>query len=136
MGNLRMCLALIDIDHLKTINDECGHAVGDAVLSRFADSCSQQLYSNDKPGRYGGEEFLLIMPGSDLTRIPLVFTRLHEAILLMQVFGLLPGKSLTFSMGAVGVTGPADHLEKLIRRADDALYRARQSGRDRFELGK
>ena len=131
-----MCLGLIDIDHFKTINDECGHALGDAMLSTFADTCSQQFYSNDRLGRYGGEEFLLIMPGSDLTRIPLVFTRLHEAILLMQVFGLLPGKSLTFSMGAVEVTKPADHLEKLIKHADDALYRARQSGLDRFELGE
>ncbi|MCY7387464.1 MAG: diguanylate cyclase, partial [Burkholderiales bacterium] len=136
MGDMRMCLALIDIDHFKTINDECGHAVGDAVLSAFAEMCSQQLRSNDKLGRYGGEEFLLIMPGSDLTQIPLVFNRLRETIKLMQVPGLSLGKSLTFSMGAVEVTRPADDLDRLIKRADDALYRAKQDGRDRFELGK
>lgn len=135
-GNQRMCLALIDIDHFKTINDECGHAVGDVVLSAFAEMCSQQLRSNDKLGRYGGEEFLLIMPGSDLTQIPLVFTRLRGAIQQLHVPGLSPGKSLTFSMGAVDVSGPADDLDKLIKRADDALYRAKQGGRDRFELGK
>lgn len=132
----RMCLALIDIDHFKTINDECGHAVGDAVLTAFAEMCSQQLRSNDKLGRYGGEEFLLIMPGSDLSQIPQVFTRLRDAILLMQVPGLAPGKSLTFSLGAVEVSGPTDDLDKLIKRADDALYRAKQGGRGRFELGK
>ena len=71
MGDVRMCLALIDIDHFKIINDECGHAVGDAVLSAFAEMCSQHLRSNDKLGRYGGEEFLLIMPGSELAQIPL-----------------------------------------------------------------
>ena len=136
VDNVKMCLALIDIDHFKTINDECGHAVGDAVLSAFAEMCSQQMRSNDKLGRYGGEEFLLIMPGSHLTQIPQVFNRLRDAIQLMQVPGLLPGKSLTFSMGAVEVTGPADDLDKLIKRADDALYRAKQGGRDRFELGQ
>ena len=136
VGNLRMCLALIDIDHFKAINDECGHAVGDAVLSAFAEMCSQQLRSNDKLGRYGGEEFLLIMPGSDLAQIPQVFTRLRDSIQLIRVPGLPPEKSLTFSMGAVEVAGPADDLDKLIKRADDALYRAKQGGRDRFELGK
>lgn len=136
VGDMRMCLALIDIDHFKSINDECGHAVGDAVLAAFAELCSQQLRSNDKLGRYGGEEFLLIMPGSDLAQIPQVFTRLRDSIQLMQFPGLPPGKSTTFSMGAVEVTGPADDLDKLIKRADDALYRAKQGGRDRFELGR
>ena len=136
VDNLRMCLALIDIDHFKSINDECGHAVGDAVLTAFAEKCSQQLRSNDKLGRYGGEEFLLIMPGSDLTQVPQVFTRLRDAIQLIDVPGLFPGQSLTFSMGAVDVTGPADDLDKLIKRADDALYRAKQEGRDRYESSK
>jgi diguanylate cyclase (GGDEF)-like protein len=131
----RMCLALIDIDHFKSINDRSGHAVGDAVLSAFAEICAQQLRSNDRLGRYGGEEFLLIMPGSDLNQVPLVFARLRDAVQLIDVSGLDP-KSLTFSMGAVEVTGPAEDLDQLIKRADDALYRAKQGGRDRYELGK
>ena len=134
--NLRMCVVLIDIDHFKIINDACGHAVGDAVLSAFAEICAQQLRSNDRLGRYGGEEFLLIMPGSDLNQIPLVFARLREAVQLIDVPGLLPTQSLTFSMGAVEVSGPTDELDHLIKRADDAMYRAKQGGRDRYELSK
>ena len=133
--NIRMCLALIDIDHFKAINDECGHAVGDAVLSAFAEVCSHQLRSIDRLGRYGGEEFLLIMPGSDLTQVPQVFTRLRNAIQQIDVPGLPPGRALTFSMGAVEAMGPADDLDRLIKRADDALYRAKLGGRDRYELG-
>ena len=136
VDDLRMCLALIDIDHFKTINDACGHAVGDAVLLSFAQTCAHQLRSNDRLGRYGGEEFLLIMPGSDLSQVPLVFTRLRDAIQQIHVPGLLPGHTLTFSMGVAEVEGPADDLDRLIKRADDALYRAKQGGRDRYELGK
>jgi len=135
MDNTRMCLALIDIDHFKPINDNCGHAVGDAVLAAFADVCSHQMRSNDRLGRYGGEEFLLIMPGSDLAQIPQVFARLRSAIQHVTVAGLTTGKNLTFSMGAVAVGGPADDLDHLIKRADDALYRAKQGGRDRYETG-
>ena len=135
MDNARMCLALIDIDHFKTINDACGHAVGDAVLSAFAKVCEQQMRSNDRLGRYGGEEFLLIMPGSDLAQVPQVFTRLRNAIQQIDVPGLLPGSTLTFSLGAVDAVGSVDDLDRLMKRADDALYRAKQGGRDRYELG-
>ncbi|MEP7155946.1 MAG: tetratricopeptide repeat-containing diguanylate cyclase [Betaproteobacteria bacterium] len=135
MDNTRMCLALIDIDHFKPINDNCGHAVGDAVLAAFADVCSHQMRTNDRLGRYGGEEFLLIMPGSDLTQIPHVFARLRSAIQHVNVPGLTPDKNLTFSLGAVSVSGPADDLDNLMKRADDALYRAKQGGRDRYETG-
>jgi diguanylate cyclase (GGDEF)-like protein len=64
-----------------------------------------------------------------------VFARLRAAIQQLNVPGTVSGRSLTFSMGAVEVTGPADDLERLIKRADDALYRAKQGGRDRYELG-
>ena len=136
VDNVRMCLALIDIDHFKSINDECGHAVGDAVLTAFAEVCSHQLRTFDRLGRYGGEEFLLIMPGSDLSQLPQVFTRLRNAIQEIDVPGLSVGRKLTFSMGAVEATGSADDLDKLMKRADDALYRAKQGGRDRYELGR
>jgi len=76
------------------------------------------------------------MPGSDLSQVPLVFTRLRDVIQQIEVPGLLPGHALTFSMGVAEVEGPADDLDRLIKRADDALYRAKQGGRDRYELGK
>ena len=135
LENSKLCVALIDIDHFKSINDECGHAVGDAVLSAIAAVCAQQLRSNDRLGRYGGEEFLLIMPGSDVSQVPQVFSRLRNAVQQISVAGLPPARKLTFSLGAAEVLGPADDLDKLTKRADDALYRAKVAGRDRYETG-
>ena len=133
--HVRVCFGLIDIDHFKSINDECGHAVGDAVLSAFATVCSHQLRSNDRLGRYGGEEFLIVMPGSDLAQAPQVFDRLRDAVRMLNVAGLPAGRSLTFSMGFVEATDATADLDELIKRADDALYRAKQGGRDRYEIG-
>ncbi len=132
--NQTLCMALVDIDHFKSINDECGHAVGDAVLSAFASACSQQLRSVDRLGRYGGEEFMLVMPGSGVEQIPLVFARLRATVQKIVVEGLPADRRITFSVGAT-TAELADDLDKLTKRADDALYRAKHGGRDRFELG-
>ncbi len=134
-SNTRLCLALIDIDHFKSINDDCGHAIGDAVLVAFAVVCGQQLRSIDRLGRFGGEEFMLIMPGAELSQVPQMFSRLRDAVAALRVNGVPPEKRLTFSMGATQFVGPEDDLEKMTKRADDALYRAKQGGRDRYETG-
>lgn len=133
--HVRVCFGLIDIDHFKSINDLSGHAVGDAVLTAFAAVCSHQLRSNDRLGRYGGEEFLIVLPGSDLAQAPLVFERLRDAVKMLNVAGLPPGHTLTFSMGFVEANDATADLDQLIKRADDALYRAKQGGRDRYEIG-
>jgi diguanylate cyclase (GGDEF)-like protein/PAS domain S-box-containing protein len=129
-----ICVALLDIDHFKSINDQFGHDRGDAVLIAFARTCQQQLRSNDRIGRFGGEEFLLIMPGSDLGQIPGLFDRLRQAVTRVHVDGLPASRRITFSLGAAAVDSPLDTLDNLIKRADEALYRAKQAGRDRFEL--
>lgn len=131
----KLAIALIDIDHFKSINDQFGHAVGDRVLTAFAALCQRQLRSNDRLGRYGGEEFMLVMPGSDIAQAPQVFTRLRLATRQLSVEGLQTGRQLTFSMGAAELSAPADDLDAVIKRADEALYRAKQGGRDRHELG-
>ncbi|MDX2220620.1 MAG: GGDEF domain-containing protein [Burkholderiales bacterium] len=127
-------IALIDIDHFKRINDEFGHAQGDAVLIAFANACQKELRANDKLGRFGGEEFLLVMPGSGAEQIPAVFERLRQGVQALQVTGMPPGRKLTFSMGAVAKTLSTDQTEELIQRADRALYRAKEAGRDRLEM--
>jgi diguanylate cyclase (GGDEF)-like protein len=134
-SSARLCLALIDIDHFKSINDDCGHAIGDAVLVAFAAVCGQQLRSIDRLGRFGGEEFMLIMPGADLSQVPQMFNRLREAVAQLRVNGVAPEKRLTFSMGVTELAAHDDDLEKMTKRADDALYRAKQGGRDRYETG-
>ncbi len=134
-SDAQMCIALIDIDHFKAINDDFGHDRGDAVLIAFARTCQQQLRSNDRIGRFGGEEFLLVMPGTELEQLPGLFERLRNAISHLRIEGLPLSRRLTFSMGAAAAETPADSLEILIKRADEALYRAKQGGRDRYEVG-
>ena len=75
------------------------------------------------------------MPGADLTQVPHVFERLRKALNETRVDGVPEGRELTFSMGAAEFRGLTDDLETLIQRADRALYRAKEAGRDRFEIG-
>jgi diguanylate cyclase (GGDEF)-like protein len=131
----KLAIALLDIDRFKAINDEFGHAVGDQVLVAFATICQHQLRSIDRIGRYGGEEFMLVMPGSELSQIPQVFTRLRLAVRQLSVEGYAEIGQITFSMGAAEIIGASDDLDGAIKRADDALYRAKQGGRDRHESG-
>lgn len=128
------CLALIDIDHFKSINDNYGHAIGDAVLTAFAITCKQTLRTDDRIGRYGGEEFLLILPNFFLPDIPAFFEQLRIAVQQIRVLGLPATYVLAFSMGVVE-TDSKTSVDGLIKRADDALYKAKNGGRDRFKIG-
>ena len=130
------CVALIDLDHFKAINDEFGHNVGDAVLVAFSDAWQRQLRVNDRMGRFGGEEFLLVMPGSDAAQIAQVFERLRSAVQKVEVVGLPADRRLTFSMGGAEARTDGETLDGMIKRADEALYRAKQAGRDRFDMGQ
>jgi len=129
----RLRVAILDIDHFKSVNDGFGHDVGDAVLSAFAQVCAAKLRSSDRLGRYGGEEFLLIMPGSDAAQVSIVFQRLQQAVQQLSVPGLPPDHRLTFSMGVAEAWPEGDNLDAMIRRADEALYLAKRNGRNRCE---
>ena len=129
-----VCIALIDIDHFKNVNDDLGHDRGDAVLVAFANTCHQQLRGNDRIGRYGGEEFLLVMPGFGIEQIQGLFERLRAAVKQIRVQGVPASRSLTFSMGVAVKDSNFDTLDTLIKRADEALYRAKHGGRDRMEI--
>jgi diguanylate cyclase (GGDEF)-like protein len=130
----RLRVAILDIDHFKAVNDNFGHDVGDAVLNAFAQTCNAHLRGSDRLGRYGGEEFLLIMPGSDPAQVTIVFERLQQAVQQLSVPGLPLDRRLTFSMGAAEALGDNDSIADLIHRADEALYRAKQGGRNRCEV--
>jgi diguanylate cyclase (GGDEF)-like protein len=134
-GGEGVCVAVIDLDHFKAVNDELGHAVGDNVLRAFAELAARQRRSQDRVGRLGGEEFLVVMPGADLSHVPSVFERLRRGVQELRIAGMPAERAITFSMGAAELRGVADDLESLIQRADRALYRAKQAGRDRFESG-
>jgi diguanylate cyclase len=124
------CVALIDIDHFKRVNDVHGHATGDAVLRGFAGLGTQVLRAGDRLGRWGGEEFLLLMPDTDLAAAEAALQRLRGE-LQQTTFGG-PGLrfGVTFSAG-LSPLRDGEPPERCIERADHAMYRAKQAGRDR-----
>lgn len=100
-------LALIDLDHFKLINDMHGHAAGDAVLKALASASRLALRTQDRLGRLGGEEFLLVLPGCSAEEIPAVFARLRNAVAAIEIAGLPADQPVRFCMGAVSVTAGA-----------------------------
>lgn len=132
-----LALVLVDADHFKRINDEHGHLAGDAVLREIAQRLQASTRSYDRVGRYGGEEFLLLLPGLD-TRQDADRDRIAEfhRVIAAQPFVLPSGQllSVTCSFGVAQATFDAGaDSAQLIGRADQALYRAKQAGRNRVE---
>ncbi|MCJ0824531.1 GGDEF domain-containing protein [Luteimonas sp. 50] len=127
-GMLPFCVAMVDLEHFKQVNDTQGHAAGDAVLQRFAEVASRTLREGDVLGRWGGEEFLLVLPGATLASAKPVLSRMQSAIRE----ALLPGLTITFSAGLAAYRD-AEPVEALLARADDSLYLAKHAGRDRIE---
>lgn len=126
----RLAVALIDLDHFKRINDGHGHAVGDAVLRCFAEVAGAQVRAGDSLARWGGEEFLLIMPGADLAQAASVVERVRERLREAPMAGLGTGLVVTFSAG-LAICDDEAGLDRAIDAADRALYLAKERGRDR-----
>jgi diguanylate cyclase (GGDEF)-like protein len=124
-----LSLVLIDIDHFKQINDAYGHAAGDAVLVALARLLGGHLRAGDACARLGGEEFLLLLPATSLAQARQVAEKLRTLIASESVEG---GIHFTASFGVCSTDGVAD-FERLLHRADAALYRAKAAGRDRVE---
>lgn len=124
-----MALLMIDLDNFKGINDNYGHPVGDRVLIDFVARIKPLLRQPDRLGRFGGEEFLALLPETSLAEAGLVAERLRAMI--ESRAGDLPG--CTASIG-ISVNQPGDDgLDDIITRADDALYQAKRAGRNRVE---
>lgn len=130
----RLFIAILDLDHFKSVNDNYGHDVGDAVLIAFANACQRHLRSNHVFGRFGGEEFLLVMPDTREDQVFDIFERLREIVGELSVPSLPPTHRLSFSMGAADARSDCSSIEELIKTADLALYRAKEKGRDRCEI--
>lgn len=132
-GQGPLAIALLDIDWFKRINDSLGHGAGDEVLRRFAAVLKAQLRAADAVARWGGEEFLLLMPGTHADDARGVLERLrHEVCTGDALDGIAPGLKVSFSAGVVEVA-EGESQDAAIDRADRALYRAKQGGRNRVE---
>lgn len=130
-SNEMACVAILDIDHFKAVNDTYGHDVGDAALIAFSNACSENLRGRDVLGRFGGEEFLLVLPGAQISALEGVFERLQAGLHVTAVPGMPSDARLSFSMGAVSIEAD-EMIEQAIHRADEALYRAKANGRNRM----
>lgn len=135
--NAPFVVAMYDIDHFKKFNDESGHQVGDKVLRAVAQTIRQNSRSYDVTGRYGGEEFCLVMPNTTGAEAIGVSERVRSAVEALgranaQNHG---GRIITVS-GGLAAFRPGENPEALLSRADAALYRAKQNGRNRVEVAK
>ena len=125
--------ALLDLDHFKLVNDEHGHAAGDAVIVQMVRLAQSLLRASDLIGRWGGEEFVVLLPETDLAKAAAVLDRIRSALADTKL--TLPGGlqlRVTVSVGVAEWTG-IEALESLVERADGACYEAKRLGRNRTE---
>jgi len=126
---------LLDIDHFKLVNDTYGHLQGDVVLKIVSQLLQKELRSYDFAARYGGEEYVAILPDSSLKDAVLVAERIRLSIQDTKFSDELAGLDLTVSLGVASFpTAGISTVDGFIKLADDALYRAKNSGRNRVEF--
>ncbi|AVO53141.1 GGDEF domain-containing protein [Ectopseudomonas mendocina] len=128
---LPLSIAMLDLDHFKQINDSHGHLIGDAVLRHCADHLQQRLRRNDSIGRYGGEEFLLILPATDASGALELVDQLRQSLTQHPAQGEGHAIALSFSAGVHSLT-PSEHddVTSMLLKADKALYAAKHAGRN------
>ncbi|MGN0924678.1 diguanylate cyclase [Ectopseudomonas mendocina] len=123
-------VVLIDIDHFKSVNDTHGHAIGDSVLRQFAGLLRDGVRVVDKVGRLGGEEFLIVLPETDVEHAERAVQALQKRINGFS-FDRVERKSASFGIAEYR---PGESLDSLMERADQAMYQAKANGRDRIEI--
>jgi diguanylate cyclase (GGDEF)-like protein len=128
------CIALLDLDFFKQVNDCHGHAVGDEVLRQFAGEARAELRTRDVLARWGGEEFLLMLPDTELADAQAVLARMRARVARLKVAGAVLERPLSFSGGLTTRQG-REPLAATVNRADKALYQAKSGGRDRIVVG-
>jgi len=133
----QLSLYMLDIDYFKKVNDSYGHKIGDLVLIKLAEVCRQTLREVDIIGRVGGEEFVILLPETDLIVATDVAERLKESIANSKV-PLESGLPLHFtvSIGVTSLVSKDDNLDVLLNLADKALYEAKENGRNRVCVAK
>lgn len=128
-----LSLIMFDLDHFKWVNDTFGHASGDGVLRAFAATVQSALRPADLFGRYGGEEFVAILPGATAEAAVVIAERVRNSFAQLSILASEHQMHATVSAGVAAATSSAQTLEAIIRVADAALYRAKELGRNRVE---
>jgi diguanylate cyclase (GGDEF)-like protein len=125
-----VCVILCDLDHFKTINDKHGHATGDHVLRQAVQACRAHLRASDLFGRFGGEEFCILLPGCSLADARQRCEQLRAAIATVAVDPVNTSSTVSASFGVAATTSSGYELRQLLAHADAALYRAKYAGRN------
>jgi diguanylate cyclase (GGDEF)-like protein len=127
-----LAMIMLDIDHFKNVNDLHGHKAGDQVLTAVAASIKRSLRGNDIAGRYGGEEFIVLVEGATPDQCLAIVERIRQAVARLSIQIEQSVVKVTISLGLASmIPDPALTLDVLINNADQALYKAKQQGRDR-----
>lgn len=132
-AGLPLSLAFVDIDHFKRINDAYGHLAGDSALQLIAGALRVAVRESDRVGRFGGEEFLIVMPSTALKEAREPLERLREGVARLDWSSIGLDIQATVTIGAAQYA-PGETLEALVRRADLALYLGKETGRNRVVL--
>ncbi len=127
-GQQKLCLFIIDIDFFKKVNDKYGHVKADEFLKRLANIVKKQLRAADVAARFGGEEFFILLPQTNLEQAKALTSRLRDAIKSDKILGKY---GITVS-GGLTCYVRGDTKKRIKERADKALYKAKQTGRDKF----
>jgi diguanylate cyclase (GGDEF)-like protein len=135
--DLKLSLAMMDLDHFKDINDNYGHVVGDQALRTMAECFRANLRKTDILGRYGGDEFAVLMPATDLKRAQKTAERLRKKLIQALKKTNLFGTKLTVSVGVYAYSAEEEiEIETFVDRADQALYQAKEGGRNQVTIWK
>ncbi|MFZ4875918.1 GGDEF domain-containing protein [Janthinobacterium sp. Mn2066] len=135
-SGLPLAVMSIDLDFFKAINDAHGHAVGDLVLVDVAGVITAALRAGDFVARFGGEEFVVLLPDTDQERAILIAQRIRQVLHQPRPSGAMHLPRYTVSIGIACQHGSGEPLDAMLLRSDRALYRAKQAGRDRIETGE
>jgi two-component system cell cycle response regulator len=133
MRDKQVSVLMLDVDYFKVVNDTHGHDVGDAVLREFADRVQRNIRGIDLACRLGGEEFVVVMPDTDLAKAYLIGERLRQCIAATPFYlgERASALKLTASVGVAAIEQPSDTPSRILKRADQALYCAKRDGRNR-----
>lgn len=131
-----LSISLVDIDHFKEVNDTYGHAAGDEALRTIAARLREQIRHPDTIGRYGGEEFLIVLPNSKVQAAVEQATRLCHHVRALQIESNSHLLSVTISVGVAQYKVGRENWEQFLHRADTALYQAKNNGRDGWAVAE